>query len=205
MQRDISVDSSGGAALHRDVIDVYGHAGDNGMNNKNCHGVENNNCENGYGEDEYVGALTTTEDDGIRRKKKRFRGPKQWKKEWVQTYPWATVRVVRGKGCRYCPVCEAHGSTATRNAFQTEGSTNYKPTALATHDDSSAQKNALQTQQFWISAEQVATAALSSVTKHLAPKKSSIGKESSIHSICVLSRIVNIVTHTSDSTKLDLR
>jgi hypothetical protein len=123
----------------------------------------------------------------------------------VQTYAWATVRVVRGKSHRYCTICEAHGSTATRNAFQREGSTNYKLTALATHDDSSVQKNALQTQQFWISAEQVTTAALSSVIKHLAPKKSSTGKESSIHSICLLSRLMDIVSHTSGSTKLDFR
>ncbi len=52
MHHNISVDSSSGAALHRDVIDDYGHEGDNGMNNKNCHGVESENCENGYGEDE---------------------------------------------------------------------------------------------------------------------------------------------------------
>jgi hypothetical protein len=53
--------------------------------------------------------------------------------------------------------------------------------------------------------KKVTTAEFSSVTKHLAPKKSSTGKEYSIHSICVLSRIVDIVTHTSGSTKLDLR
>ncbi|CAK9265715.1 unnamed protein product [Sphagnum jensenii] len=160
---DVSVDSSG-AALHRD--------GDEDGINKNYDGVENN-CEIVYG-DEYAGALTTAEEEeavgvGGRRKKKRFRGPKQWKNEWVETYPWATVRVVRGEERMFCTICEAHGSTATRNAFRKEGSTNYQPSALATHADSSAHKNALQTQRFWIDAEQVT--AFSSVTKQLAPKK----------------------------------
>jgi hypothetical protein len=31
---------------------IIGYEGDNDMNNKNCHGVESENCENGYGEDE---------------------------------------------------------------------------------------------------------------------------------------------------------
>jgi len=78
MHHNISVDSSSGAALDRDVIDDYGHEGDNDMKNKTAMEWKAKIVRMGM---EKMSALT--EDDGIQR-----RGFKDLsKKEWVQTYP----------------------------------------------------------------------------------------------------------------------
>lgn len=154
----------------------YGQIKGESVLHKEYNGVVNN-CENEEEEEEeeyggrsvFPGTMTTLAEDEAKRKKKRIRGPKQWKNEWLETYPWATVRIVGGEERMFCTICEAHGSTATRNAFRKEGSTNYQPSALGTHADSSAHKTALQMQKFWVDAEQVTASA--SATKQLGPKK----------------------------------
>ncbi|XP_057870635.1 uncharacterized protein LOC131077208 isoform X2 [Cryptomeria japonica] len=80
-------------------------------------------------------------------KRKRRRGPRLWRDKWQKSYPWAFIRNLNGEERMFCTVCEAHGHTATRNAFRKEGSTNFQQSALATHANSSAHRSALLTQK----------------------------------------------------------
>lgn len=82
-------------------------------------------------------------------KRKRHRGLRLWKEKWQELYPWASLRNVNGEDRMFCTLCEAHGSTSTRNAFRVEGSCNIQPSALSTHENSWAHKNAYLSHKAW--------------------------------------------------------
>lgn len=88
-------------------------------------------------------------DTSKRPKRKRHRGPRLWKEKWQELYPWASLRKVNGEDRMFCTLCEAHGSTSTRNAFRVEGSCNFQPSALSTHENSCAHKNACLSHKGW--------------------------------------------------------
>lgn len=97
--------------------------------------------------------LVVAASDGVggrrAKRRKKYRGPRSWKEKWQELHPWAFVRSVNGEERMFCTVCEAHGNTSTRNAFRKEGSSNFQPSALSTHANSSAHKNALLMQRAW--------------------------------------------------------
>eukprot|EP01018_Ginkgo_biloba_P018229 Gb_33385 [translate_table: standard] len=97
----------------------------------------------------------TSDADTCKPKRKRHRGPRSWKDKWQELYPWASLRKVNGEDRMFCTFCEAHGSTSTRNAFRVEGSCNFQPSALSTHENSSAHKNACLTQRTWAETENI--------------------------------------------------
>eukprot|EP00249_Psilotum_nudum_P012038 c23548_g1_i1 orf=500-1402(-) len=144
---------SSNAAMHRDCDSGLDKDGDHLHETDRHGGLDLDLLPQGEGD-----VLYEHDDDDddhaeaaqVRRKK--YRGPRSWKDKWQELHPWAFVRTVNGEERMFCTVCEAHGNTSTRNAFKKDGSSNFQPSALSTHANSSAHKNALFMQKAWAEA-----------------------------------------------------
>lgn len=123
-------------------------------------------------------------------KRKKYRGPRSWKEKWQELHPWAFVRTMNGEERMFCTVCEAHGNTSTRNAFRKEGSSNFQPSALSTHANSSAHKNALLMQKAWAEAGKIG---ISNKGRGKVPAVSEYSVIAN-HLATMASRLSNIVT-----------
>ncbi|KAJ7530859.1 hypothetical protein O6H91_14G022100 [Diphasiastrum complanatum] len=149
-------------ALHMEAGDhpgIHGDASEEGIDKDDDHMQEGEEGAHEFRSQMDVVTLYAHVDgaqlEDMQPKKKRFRGPRLWREKWQELHSWAFVRNVNGEERMFCTVCEAHGHTTTRNAFRKEGSTNFQPSALSTHANSSAHKSALLMQKAWEDASKV--------------------------------------------------